>query len=84
MDLDQAAFEQDNRIVLYNNGSYIAETYKGKAFYSSIKKSNGIVTVTCKTSLTSGDVISVKLIGNRPGTSTSTTFQQLLKTLEVK
>lgn len=84
MDLDQAAFERDNRIVLYNNGSYIAETYKGKAFYSSIKKNNGIVTVTCKTSLTSGDVISVKLIGNRPGTSTSTTFQQLLKTLEVK
>lgn len=82
--LDQKAFEQDNRIVLYNNGSYVCETYKGIAYYSSFKKENGIVTVTCTTSLIAGDVISVKLVGDRPGTSTSTTFQQLLTTLEVK
>ncbi|HGF7301333.1 TPA: carbohydrate binding domain-containing protein [Enterococcus hirae] len=84
MDIDREIFEQDNRIVLYKNDAYIAETYKGKAYYSSVKKMNETVRVTYSKGVVAGDIISVKLVGNRPGTSTTNSFQQLLATIEVE
>ena len=84
MGIDREIFEQDNRIVLYKNDAYIAETYKGKAYYSSVKKMNETVRVTYSKGVVAGDIISVKLVGNRPGTSTTNSFQQLLATIEVE
>ena len=84
MDIDREIFEQDNRIVLYKNDAYIAETYKGKAYYSSVKKMNETVRVTYSKGVVAGDIISIKLVGNRPGTSTTNSFQQLLATIEVE
>ncbi len=63
---------------------HISRTYKGKAYYSSVKKMNETVRVTYSKGVVAGDIISVKLVGNRPGTSTTNSFQQLLATIEVE
>lgn len=83
--LDQQMFEQKNRLVISKNGSYLAETYAGTAYYASAKKENGVVQLTYDTSLLPGNILSVQLVGGKPGDVIySNSFSQVLSTFEVK
>lgn len=82
IDFDRESFEADNRIIVRKNGKYLAEVYKGRAYYSSLNtKTSDIATITKNGDYQTGDIISVVLSSGTPG-STSNTLQ-VLETFEV-
>ncbi|WP_206854714.1 carbohydrate binding domain-containing protein [Candidatus Enterococcus mangumiae] len=83
IDFDRASFEGKNRMMIYKNGKYIAEVYKGKAYYSSVReKLTDSIKVSKSSDFKSGDVISVELRSGTPGGSAK--LIQVLATFEVE
>lgn len=77
--MTEDVFKGKNNIVLYVNGKYLAESFEGKAFYSS-KPSNtsGQYGFVAKTKLNKGDLVEVKLKGGVPGAGQVTTTNKSL------
>ena len=65
--LNENYFNRANRYMVYLNGKYLMETYKGKNYYSSIKKNDGLVTIYNKATIKPGDEIVVKRASGSPG-----------------
>ncbi|OTP19940.1 carbohydrate binding domain-containing protein [Enterococcus mundtii] len=83
VEFDRESFEMDNRMIIRKNGEYSAEVYKGKQYYSTIRKrTDDIITITKDAEYQKGDIISVELSSGTPG-STSNSLQ-VLATFEVK
>ncbi|MCX8958076.1 glycoside hydrolase family 18 protein [Erwinia psidii] len=80
LDLPTDVFNGKNRIIIQKNGSYLAESYEGKSYYSSkdsFTEKNTVFSVV--TDLKEGDIVTVDLYDGKPGGSYNTVLQSLKK-----
>lgn len=66
--LDKAAYQAENRIIIRQNGKYIAETYNNRSYYSFIvSETEDTITIRRSVDLQPGNVISAELFAGAPG-----------------
>lgn len=71
--------EGNNRYVIRKNGTYLAESYSGKAYYSSLTKKETENELTIKGNVKAGDKITIELASGKPGSSTKNVLGNILE-----
>lgn len=79
--LNEKYYNKANRYMVFINGEYLMESYNGKAYYSYIDKSKGLVTFYNKTAVKAGDKIEVIRASGKPGVKGYST--SVIKSLKV-
>lgn len=83
IELDRETYDADNRLIIRSNGKYIAETYRGKLYYSQLRsKTESSITLSKDMDYEEGTIISVELSSGLPGNTSN--VLQVLETFEVK
>ena len=78
LSIDKVTQEGTNRFIIRKNGKYLAESYAGKAFYSSISKKDSVNEISATTDIKEGDKITVELVTGKPGTRTDNRLGTLI------
>ena len=66
--MPEGTFKEKNNIVLYINGSYVAQSYEGRIYYSyTPSKVAGQAGFKVNRTLKKGDLVEVRLMGGVPG-----------------
>ncbi|MDN4613029.1 M60 family metallopeptidase [Leifsonia sp. F6_8S_P_1B] len=68
--MSSTLYRSTNRVVLWVDGKYAAETYNGSAYYLAVSGSGDVVTLASTTTVASGQTVRLGLQPGVPGNST--------------
>lgn len=65
--MSEAVFTSETRVAVWLDGSYVAETYAGTAYYARAARANGEATISLATRIAPGQTVEIGVAPGRPG-----------------
>ncbi|WP_426625581.1 M60 family metallopeptidase [Leifsonia sp. McL0607] len=65
--MSEAKFTSDDRVVVWLDGKYLAETHGGKAFYAKASRANGQAMISIGKTIAPGQTIEIGVAPGKPG-----------------